>query len=566
VTTGALPAVPRAVSAARPGGAAVPATGRHVLLAVLAALAALATGLLPDGVGVPVAVAVTLLAVAVGLVLLLHAGRASSHPVGWRWYTLSVAVGAVGALLMGAVLPWGQAALGSIPGQLIVVVAIGRMIERSSLRAARAQMAAMLALFVLADLLTLHSVYRLSGASSLLTSGQTVALFALLSSIALGTGVALAFITVCEVRQRAVGWLLFTAQSATALAGACSSIATGPGLAQSLACAAGVLGVGLLVVACHRDRPDPRPAPAHDSPGGSALGALLPHATALAGGSLLLLSVPITGRLPLSGTALGLLGLGALLAHHAASWRLQQQLTSELQRKEAHFRALVRGSADPVLLLDDQLRVAWVSPAITDLLGLDPEAAVGLPFADAVHPDDAAGLVAALSATHGDDETRTRTARVRHLDGRWRLIQSRVRDLRSDPDVGALVLYCRDVSAVPPQPAEPDLTAFSTTDPATGLPNRSALTSRLGTALRSADARSTALVLLGIDGLCGGDDAGALRELTTRFTRALRGADWLARSGVSEFAGRARAGRRRPDGPALRRGRGHPAVRRRGRR
>ncbi|MBB3677008.1 diguanylate cyclase (GGDEF)-like protein/PAS domain S-box-containing protein [Modestobacter versicolor] len=524
------------MTAPAPGGTAVPALRRPLLLAVLATLVTLAVGLLPGSVAVGTIVTVNFLAVGAVLVLLARSGRSSAHPSGWRWYTLSVAVGAVGALVAGAVLPWGQTALGSVPGQLLVVVAIGRMIDPARLRAARAQVATMFTLFVVADLLTVHTIYRLTiGDDGLLTTTQTVALFALLLSIALGTGLSLVFIAVAGVHQRAVGWLLFAAQVATALAAAFSSIATGPGPVQYLACAASVLGVALLAVACRHDRPGTRTAATGDDQQGSNLGAMLPHAVAFVGGSLLLLSVPITGHLTIFGTALGVLGLGALVAHQSASWSTQLQLTRDLQRSEAYFRTLVRGSADPVLILDDQLRVGWVSPAITELLGLDPQRIIGLPIAAAVHPDDAPGLVAALSAPH-DDETKTRTARVRHLDGRWRLIQSQVRDLRSDPDVGALVLYCRDVTAAAPQPAGPEDLTFSTTDPATGLPNRSALTQRLAATLRGPAAHTSSLVVLGVDGLSDGDDAAVLRELTTRFSRALRGDDWLARAGVCEFA------------------------------
>src|SRR4051794_2682225 len=526
----------RAVSAARPGGGPGPALGRPLLLAGLATLAPLAAGMLPARHSVPVAVTLDFLAVAVVLVLLVRGGPRSAHPAGWRWYAISVAVGAAGALAAGAVLPWGQTALGSVPGQLLVVVAVLHMLDRASVRAARARMASMLALFVVADLLTVHTAYRLTVAESGLSLADTVALFGLLGSVALGTGFTLVLIAVSPPAQRAVGWLLFAAQVATALACAASSIATGPGLVQYVACAASALGVALQAVACRIDRPGTPCATAGADPDGSTLGALLPHCTALVGGALLLLSVPITGRLTVFGTTLGVLGLISLLADQAVSWRTQQQLTRDLQRSEAWFRTLVRGSADPVLILDDQLRVQWVSPAITELLGVDPQRTIGRPVADAVHPDDAPGLVAALGADHGDDETRARTARVRHIDGRWRLIQARVRDLRSDPDVGALVLYCRDVTGTAPQPVEPDLTAYSTTDPATGLPNRSALTSRLGAALRSPSVHGTSLVVVGVDGLSDGDDAAVLRELTARFCRVLRGADWLARAGVCEFA------------------------------
>ncbi|WP_269161173.1 putative bifunctional diguanylate cyclase/phosphodiesterase [Modestobacter sp. VKM Ac-2978] len=536
MTSGALAAPMRAMAApTRSGPAAVRTLSRPLLLAVLAACATLSAGLLPGRTAVTVAVTVNFLAVLGALVLLTRTGRRSAHPAGWRWYTASVAVGAGGAMAAASVLPWGQTALGSVPGQLLVVVAILRMLDRASLRAARAQVATMFALFVIADLLTVHTLYHLTIArDGVLPLSETVALFALLASIALGTGFSLVLIAVCPAAQRPVGWLLFASQVATALAGACSSLASGPGLVQYLACGLSVLGLGLLVVACHADRP--QPTADRRGADGSTLGAMLPHATALAGGSLLLLSVPVTGTLTIFGTTLGVLGLGALLAHQVVSWRTQQRLTTELQRSEAYFRTLVRGSADPVLILDDQLQVQWVSPAITALLGLDPQRIVGSSIAAAVHPDDAPGLVAALNSTSGDaSETKTRTARVRHLDGRWRLIQSQVRDLRGDPDVGALVLYCRDVSASAPQPAEPVVT-FSTSDPATGLPNRSALTQRLAATLRAPSAGSASLIVLGVDGLPAGDDVAVLRELTTRFARALRGDDWLARSGVSEFA------------------------------
>jgi PAS domain S-box-containing protein/diguanylate cyclase (GGDEF)-like protein len=445
-----------------------------------------------------------------------------------------VAAGSAGALAAGALLPWGQTALGSVPGQLLVVVAVLRMVDRAAVRAARAQLAVMLTLFVLADLVTVHGIYRLTVArSGGLPVPETVALSALLSSVAIGTGVSLVLVAVSAGAQRRVGWLLLAAQVATALAAGCSSVATGPGVVPFLACGASVLGLGLQAVACSADRPGATPqAGAADR---SSLGALLPHCTATVGGVLLLLSMQVTGEVTVVGTTLSVLGLSALLAHQAVSWHTQRGLTDELARKEAYFRTLVRGSADPVLILDDQLRVEWVSPAITELLGIDPQRAVGRYVGRAVHPDDAPGLVAALNADPGDEATRTRTARVRHLDGRWRLIQTRVHDLRSDPDVGALVLYCRDVTAGAPQPAQPDLTS-STTDPATGLPNRSALGQRLTAALRGDAVHTTCLVVVGVDGLTDRDDVAVLRALAARFTRVLRGDDWLARAGAAEFA------------------------------
>jgi PAS domain S-box-containing protein/diguanylate cyclase (GGDEF)-like protein len=510
--------------------------GRHLLLALVAAAVTGLSGFIPGEHSWLLPVGLNFAVITGVAVLLARSASATAHPCAWRWYAASVAIGGGGAALVGVLFPWGQTAVGSIPGQLLVVLAIGQMLDGPSLRAARAQLATSLALFVIADLLTVHTIYQLTIAGTgMLSTQATVTLFALLFSIAIGTGFSLLMMSVSHAAQRRVAGLTFTAQCCASVAAALSAITSGPTPVQYAACGFSVLGLGLVVLACRTDRSGPRSGRRLLSPSASATGSLLPHGTAMLGGSLLLISVPITGRLTIFGATLGVLGLGVLFIHQTISWRTQQRLTRDLRRSEAYFRALVRGSADPVLILDDQLRVEWVSPAITDLLGLEPQRTVGRPIADAVHPDDAAGLVAALSATHDADETKTRTARVRHVDGRWRLIQSQVRDLRGDPDVGALVLYCRDVTAAP-QPAEPDLTAFSTTDPATGLPNRSALTQRLAAVLRTPSVHATSLVVLGVDGLAVGDDADVLRELTTRFSRVLRGDDWLARGGVAEFA------------------------------
>ena len=540
--TTAPPAAPAHAVGAGPGtgpGRAPRPAVRRLLLAALAAGATTGAGLLPGGLGMPVAVTLNFLAVAVVTALLVRWAPGAAHPAGWRWFAASVGTGATGAALAASVLPWGQTALGSVPGQLLVVVAVLHLLDRDSLRGAGAQMASLLALFVIADVLTVHTVYRLTVAGSgLLSVSQTIALFALLGSIAIGTGFVLVMLSVSRPHHQPVAAVLLAAQVSTAVAGAFSSIATGPGVLQALACGSSVLGMGLLSVACRLDRPARTSAPASTGRGGSTLGALLPHATAMLGGSLLLLSMFSTGEMTYFGTGLGVLGLGALMAHQTTSWRTQQRLTADLQRSEAYFRTLVRGSVDPVVILDEDLTVRWASPAITDLLGLDPGRTVGLTITDVLHADDVDGLLDGLAAAvPGDPETKVRTARVRHVDGRWRLIQARVRDLRSDPDVGALVLYCRDVSAATPSPAsDDDLAAFGTVDPATGLPNRSALTLRLAAALRAPVARTTSLVVLGVDGLPGTDAGDVLRELTARVSRVLRGDDWLARVAVSEFA------------------------------
>jgi PAS domain S-box-containing protein len=236
-----------------------------------------------------------------------------------------------------------------------------------------------------------------------------------------------------------------------------------------------------------------------------------------------------------------LAGLAVPVGLQVALYARQRRLTGDLQRSQSSFRTLVKSSVDPVVILDDKLRVTFASESAADLLGAKPAHMIGEPVTRGVHPDDRSALFGALNAplTDGADFA-VRTARIKHADGRWRLIQATVRDLRSDPDVGALVLYCRDVTArVPAAGFDPELTELSLTDPVTGLPNRAALVRRLGAVQREAG-RPFALAIIGVEGLASQvltpeAEACVLRALTARLTRALRGEDWLARGKDGDF-------------------------------
>jgi len=239
---------------------------------------------------------------------------------------------------------------------------------------------------------------------------------------------------------------------------------------------------------------------------------------------------------------IALAGLLVLVCFQTVLWRRQGRLAGDLQRSQSSFRTLVKSSVDPVLILDDQLRVTFASESVGDLLGLDPAGLIGQPITGPVHPDDRDGLAEALHSPPSDStEFTVRTARIHDREGRWRLIQATVRDLRADPDVGALVLYCRDVSARVPVPGiDPELSELSLTDPVTGLPNRAALVRRLGAVQREASGRPFALALVRVSGLdadapAPDTEVDVLRALTGRLTRALRGEDWLARGKDGDF-------------------------------
>ncbi len=237
-----------------------------------------------------------------------------------------------------------------------------------------------------------------------------------------------------------------------------------------------------------------------------------------------------------AGVVVATAGVLALLALQLFLWQRQHRLTGALQRSQDSLRTLVRSSVDPVVILDDSLRITFASEAAGELLGLGVADLVGVHVSDTVHPDDRTGLFGPLDP---DGQSAVRTARVRQADGGWRLVQTTVRDLRADPEIGALVLHCRDVSPSAPAPgADSEPLELSLTDAVTGLPNRTALMRRLGAVQRGPRNRTHAMAVVGItcsEVLSPGEEATVLRALSSRISRVLRGEDWLARSTDGDF-------------------------------
>ncbi|KQS68858.1 bifunctional diguanylate cyclase/phosphodiesterase [Modestobacter sp. Leaf380] len=535
---------PLALSA--PVGSLAAPLRRPAALTALLVAAILVAGAVPGLVGHTLLLLLTLGGIAGASLATVHAASDSVRPAVWRWYAGTTIAALLGSatvqLVAGDAVP---PTFGALPGMLLALVPLGLLIPRGTWAGVRAQLVSSLSLFVIACLLCLLTLFILvTGGGIDVGTMRGVTLYALGSTLALTTGASLLVVTSSAGPQRRTALLALAGQLANALASALGALL--PVLSPDsqtphpVTSVAGVLGAGFLLLAARSDR---APLPERGSDAlRSPLSALLPHLTALAGGSLLLLTVVSTGTVDRVGLSLGVLGLVLLVVHQAVSWRDQQALTDRLQRSEAYFRTLVRSSVDPVVILDDRLRVTWSSSALTDLLGLDPGRTVGQELTATVHPDDAPGLVTALSATDRDEtaEGRTRTARLRHTDGGWRLIQVRIRDLREDPDVGALVLHCRDVTREAVTPDDTDRPLVATTDPVTGLPNRAALVQRLAHLLR-APGTANSLVMVGLTGLpdgSAGDEAppAVLVELAGRFSRVLRGDDWLVRSGPAEFA------------------------------
>ncbi|MGY1822020.1 putative bifunctional diguanylate cyclase/phosphodiesterase [Geodermatophilus sp. SYSU D00079] len=532
MTSARVPLGPAALLASRP------LRGRTGL-PLVAGLAVVSSALAVAGAPLHVLVATDGVLGLAAAVVLLALARRTVTPSGWRWFAAAAVITPVTA----AASSWAtgvpaSAVLGGGLGHLLTVVAVLRLREHPW-RGGRAQRATAALLFVVATLLGVHVVLRpVADLAPSVVFSAAVHVSPVV--VAVTTAAALLFVGGVSSERRRVALLLVGVQSALACAGVGATLAWGLGSPELAAWVRPVmaLAVLLLCTACHLDVPrrplgDPRP------PTVGVVAALLPHAMALVAGTLFLLQTTVTGVVDRSDLVLAISGLLLVAVHQATTWHTQRRLTTDLLSSQAYFRTLVRGSADPVVIVDDRLRVTFASPAITDLLGHRPDDVVGRCLDELVHRDDTGPVVAALGAAAPSGPPAVRTARVRHADGRWRLIQATVRDLRDDPDVGALVLYCRDVTGtVPGADGDPALAELCLADPATGLPNRTALVRRLAALRLEAPGRPRALALLGVPGLAAlppeeADDA--LHALTARLTRVLRAEDWPARTKDGDF-------------------------------
>ncbi|CAM5684552.1 EAL domain-containing protein OS=Streptomyces microflavus OX=1919 GN=G3I39_29025 PE=4 SV=1 [Streptomyces microflavus] len=68
-------------------------------------------------------------------------------------------------------------------------------------------------------------------------------------------------------------------------------------------------------------------------------------------------------------------------------------LTQELAQKENHFRSLVQGSSDVIMIAAPSGTLRYVSPAAAGVYGRDAEDLVGSELSSIIHPDDLGRVV-----------------------------------------------------------------------------------------------------------------------------------------------------------------------------
>lgn len=250
------------------------------------------------------------------------------------------------------------------------------------------------------------------------------------------------------------------------------------------------------------------------------------------------------------------------LAAVAAQLLAERRARDRAEAGERAFRLLAETTTDTIVRGNlDGIRL-YISPAVRDLLGYEPEELVGRRAIDIVHPDDVARFADLMrQIREGRMEVGVCEIRQRHRDGSWVWMEASVRHT-FDARTGEADGYVASVRGIGRRKElEQRLARLASFDDLTGLPNRAMFREQLFASIERSQSIGTPFAVLYLDldrlklvndmhGHAAGD--AMLREAAVRFQSALRQEDFVARIGGDEFAAIVPGGREVGERIALR--------------
>ena len=234
--------------------------------------------------------------------------------------------------------------------------------------------------------------------------------------------------------------------------------------------------------------------------------------------------------LPALATLIAVVAAGLLAARRRAAIHAAESA------RDARFKAIVQGATDVLTVVSADRSFVETSDSAEGLFGLSPSLLRGTDVVGLLDDDDASAFLEAFATVTTTGRSTTVTVRVRHTDGRRRIVE--LTGSRPDALVGTAWVW-HDVSAQTELGEQLRRQAFQ--DDLTGLANRALLRDRTTMAL--AEPLSVTMLLVDVDrfqlfndalGHSAGDEI--LRAIAGRIRSCVRPGDTVARLGGDEFA------------------------------
>jgi len=118
-----------------------------------------------------------------------------------------------------------------------------------------------------------------------------------------------------------------------------------------------------------------------------------------------------------------------------------------LLNNEKKFRTLIENSKDGIVLTNSEARFIYLSPAIKEILGYDPEELIGKYAYDVIHADfQRSDIQNMLKTDSGSKQSAELVLKVKHKNGSWRWIEASISLRLNDPSINAVVTNFHDVT------------------------------------------------------------------------------------------------------------------------
>jgi len=140
-------------------------------------------------------------------------------------------------------------------------------------------------------------------------------------------------------------------------------------------------------------------------------------------------------------------GDGRVTAIHSVGRDIDERVRAEqrLQESESRYRFLADNSADLIMLVGQDGKRVYVSPACEKMLGFTPEEMLVLNTRDAVHPEDAERVVANLTSDEAMRANPTIIYRTRRKDGSYVWVETTGRSVDIQGGTNRRLVVVRDI-------------------------------------------------------------------------------------------------------------------------